>query len=239
MDAMAERTGRRYHLVEYHGDPDAERVIVAMGSGAETAAETAAHLAARGEKVGVVQLRLYRPFPAEALLAAIPASARRVAVLDRTKEPGSLGEPLFLDVLGALAEAHGAGDPGDHADGHRRPLRALVEGVHPRDGGRGLRRAQPRSAATPFHRRHQRRRLRDQPRRTTGAWTSSRRGPSEPSSSGSARTGPSAPTRTPSRSSARTRAATPRGTSSTTRRNRARRRSLTSASGRTRSGPRT
>ncbi len=112
MDAMAERTGRRYHLVEYHGDPDAERVIVAMGSGAETAAETAAHLAARGEKVGVVQLRLYRPFPAEALLAAIPASARRVAVLDRTKEPGSLGEPLFLDVLGALAEAHGAGTRG-------------------------------------------------------------------------------------------------------------------------------
>ena len=94
------------------GIRDAERVIVAMGSGAETAAETAAHLAARGEKVGVVQLRLYRPFPAEALLAAIPASARRVAVLDRTKEPGALGEPLFLDVLGALAEAHGAGTRG-------------------------------------------------------------------------------------------------------------------------------
>jgi len=112
MDELAERTGRPYHLVEYHGDPDAERVIVAMGSGAETAAETAAHLAAHGERVGVVQLRLYRPFPAEALLAAIPASARRVAVLDRTKEPGALGEPLFLDVLGALAEAHGAGTRG-------------------------------------------------------------------------------------------------------------------------------
>ena len=109
MDALAERTGRGYHLVEYHGDPQAERVIVAMGSGAETAAETAAHLASDGERVGVVQLRLYRPFPTEALLAAIPASARRVAVLDRTKEPGALGEPLFLDVLGALAEASGAG----------------------------------------------------------------------------------------------------------------------------------
>ena len=84
-------------------------MIVVMGSGGQTASETAAFLAARGEKVGVVQVRLFRPFPAEALLAAIPASARRVAVLDRTKEPGSLGEPLFLDVLGALAEAHGAG----------------------------------------------------------------------------------------------------------------------------------
>jgi pyruvate-ferredoxin/flavodoxin oxidoreductase len=109
MDALAERTGRRYHLAEYHGDPDAERVIVAMGSGAETAAETAAHLAAQGEKVGVVLLRLYRPFPVEALIAALPRSARRAAVLDRTKEPGALGEPLFLDVLGALAEARANG----------------------------------------------------------------------------------------------------------------------------------
>ena len=109
MDALAERTGRRYHLVEYHGDADAERVIVAMGSAAETAAETAAHLAAKGEKVGVVQIRLYRPFPTAEVLAAFPASVRRVAVLDRTKEPGALGEPLFLDVLGALAEAQ-AGD---------------------------------------------------------------------------------------------------------------------------------
>jgi len=109
MDALGERTGRRYRLMEYHGHPLAERVIVLMGSGAQTAARTAGHLAAGGEKVGVVQVRLYRPFPAQALLAALPASARRVAVLDRTKEPGSLGEPLFLDVLAALAEAHAAG----------------------------------------------------------------------------------------------------------------------------------
>ena len=109
MDALAERTGRHYSLVEYDGAPDAERVIVAMGSGAQTAAETAAHLVAQGEKVGVVQLRLYRPFPTAELLAAIPASARRVAVLDRTKEPGAFGEPLFLDVLGGLAEALSAG----------------------------------------------------------------------------------------------------------------------------------
>jgi pyruvate-ferredoxin/flavodoxin oxidoreductase len=110
MDALAAATGRQYRLAEYTGAPEAERVIVIMGSGGQTAAETAAYLAARGEQVGVVQLRLFRPFPAAAVLGAIPASARRLAVLDRTKEPGSLGEPLFLDVLAALAEAHGAGE---------------------------------------------------------------------------------------------------------------------------------
>src|SRR5690349_3392701 len=109
MDALGDRTGRRYRLVDYHGHPEAERVVVLMGSGAQTAARTAEHLAAAGERVGVVQVRLYRPFPAQALLAALPATARKVAVLDRTKEPGSLGEPLFLDVLAALAEAHAAG----------------------------------------------------------------------------------------------------------------------------------
>jgi pyruvate-ferredoxin/flavodoxin oxidoreductase len=119
MDSFAAGTGRRYRLAEYTGDPEAERVIVVMGSGGQTAAETATHLAGRGEKVGVVQIRLFRPFPAAAVLSAIPAAARRVAVLDRTKEPGSLGEPLFLDVLAALAEAHGAGD---------RPVMPLVTG---------------------------------------------------------------------------------------------------------------
>jgi pyruvate-ferredoxin/flavodoxin oxidoreductase len=109
MDALAGRTGRRYRLMDYAGHPGAERVIVVMGSGAQTAAQTAAHLAAQGEQVGVVQVRLFRPFPAPALLAALPPATRRVAVLDRTKEPGSLGEPLFLDVLAALAEAHAAG----------------------------------------------------------------------------------------------------------------------------------
>ncbi len=109
MDALAARTGRHYHLADYIGHPDAERVIVIMGSGAQTAAKTAEYLAARGERVGVVTVRLYRPFPAAAVLAALPPSARQVAVLDRTKEPGSLGEPLFLDVLSALAEAHAAG----------------------------------------------------------------------------------------------------------------------------------
>ena len=110
MDALAERTGRRYRTVEYAGHPQAERVIVVMGSAAQTVGETVAHLCARGERVGVAQVRLYRPFPARELLDALPASVRRVAVLDRTKEPGSSGEPLFLDVVTALAEAHTGGE---------------------------------------------------------------------------------------------------------------------------------
>jgi pyruvate-ferredoxin/flavodoxin oxidoreductase len=115
MSALASLTGRQYQLVSYHGHPEADRVIVIMGSAAETATATAEHLAARGEKVGVVMVRLFRPFPAAELLAALPGSVSRIAVLDRTKEPGSLGEPLFLDVLGALAEACSA-------DGRRLPL---------------------------------------------------------------------------------------------------------------------
>ena len=109
MDRFGERTGRQYQLIEYSGAPDAERVLVLMGSGAETARETAAYLNAHGERVGVVQVRLYRPFPAQALLDALPAGVRTIAVLDRTKEPGSHGEPLFLDVVTALTEAHMAG----------------------------------------------------------------------------------------------------------------------------------
>lgn len=102
---LGQRTGRHYGIADYAGAADAERVLVLMGSGAQTARETVAHLTAAGERVGVVQVRLFRPFPAAAVAAAIPATATRVAVLDRTKEPGSLGEPLFLDVLAALAES--------------------------------------------------------------------------------------------------------------------------------------
>ena len=105
MDRLAERTGRRYRLVDYHGHPEAERVLVIMGSGGETARETVAFLAGRGDRVGVAQLRLYRPFPAEALIQALPATVTSVSVLDRTKEPGSEGEPLFLDVVAALSDA--------------------------------------------------------------------------------------------------------------------------------------
>jgi pyruvate-ferredoxin/flavodoxin oxidoreductase len=110
MDELGERTGRGYALVEYSGHPEAERVIVIMGSGGETARETVRFLQAKGERVGVAQLRLYRPFPARELAAALPASVRRVTVLDRCKEPGCMGEPLFLDVLAALSESHAEGE---------------------------------------------------------------------------------------------------------------------------------
>jgi pyruvate-ferredoxin/flavodoxin oxidoreductase len=106
MDALAARAGRRYRIVDYAGHPEAERVIVVMGSAAQTVAETVDHLVTRGERVGVVQVRLFRPFPARALVDALPQTASRIAVLDRTKEPGSAGEPLFLDVTAAMAEAY-------------------------------------------------------------------------------------------------------------------------------------
>jgi pyruvate-ferredoxin/flavodoxin oxidoreductase len=106
MTQLGDRTGRRYHIVEYSGHPEADRVIVVMGSAGETVRATVAHLVENGERVGVLQVRLYRPFPVRALVDALPASVRRIAVLDRTKEPGSAGEPLFLDVVAALAEAH-------------------------------------------------------------------------------------------------------------------------------------
>ena len=110
MDSLAARTGRSYKIIEYSGHPEAERVIVVMGSGAETVGETVAHLCAQGERVGLLRVRLFRPFPARALLDALPATAGRIAVLDRTKEPGSNGEPLFLDVVAALADAYSSGD---------------------------------------------------------------------------------------------------------------------------------
>ncbi len=105
MTRLGERTGRHLQLVDYSGHPEADRALVVMGSGAETVRETVASLNAQGERVGVAQVRLYRPFPARALVEALPASVRRVAVLDRTKEPGSAGEPLFLDVVAALTES--------------------------------------------------------------------------------------------------------------------------------------
>ena len=110
MDELAVHCGRAYRLVEYAGHPEAERVLVLMGSGAQTARETVEHLVAGGERVGVLQVRLYRPFPAAQLVAALPTTATRVAVLDRTKEPGSGGEPLFLDVMAAVTEAHQRGE---------------------------------------------------------------------------------------------------------------------------------
>ncbi len=109
MDKFAKLTGRQYKLFDYVGAPDAERVLIIMGSGAETAQETIAHLLKKGEKVGLVRVHLYRPFSAQHLLAAIPKTARQIAVLDRTKEPGSDGEPLYKDVVTAFAQSFGGG----------------------------------------------------------------------------------------------------------------------------------
>ena len=120
MDELAGITGRQYHLVEYHGADDADRVIVVMGSGYETLLPVVDHLNANGEKVGVVFIRLYRPLPVQQLLDAIPATVRKVAVLDRTKEPGAAGEPLFLDVSSALAESV--------ANGQREVLPRMIGG---------------------------------------------------------------------------------------------------------------
>ena len=104
MDQFAQITGRQYRLFDYVGAPDAERVIVIMGSGAEAVHETVDYLNERGEKVGLVKVRLYRPFSMPDLMKALPASVKSIAVLDRTKEPGATGEPLYLDVVNAVQE---------------------------------------------------------------------------------------------------------------------------------------
>ena len=99
MDEFAKLTGRQYHLFDYVGDPDAERVIILMGSGAETAHETVEYLIKRGEKVGIIKVHLYRPFSVEHFVKALPETVKAIAVLDRTKESGSAGEPLYLDIV--------------------------------------------------------------------------------------------------------------------------------------------
>ncbi|MCA9973276.1 MAG: pyruvate:ferredoxin (flavodoxin) oxidoreductase [Anaerolineales bacterium] len=104
MDQFAALTGRQYHLFDYVGAPDAERVIVMMGSGAETAHETAEYLVNQGEKVGLLKVRLYRPFAVEAFLQALPPTVKAIAALDRTKEPGATGEPLYQDIIAACVE---------------------------------------------------------------------------------------------------------------------------------------
>jgi len=106
MDRFAQLTGRQYHLYEYHGAPDAERVIMLMGSGGETVHETVDYLNQNGAKVGVLKVRLYRPFAAEKLLAALPTTVKKIAVLDRCKEPGAGGDPLYLDVVNAFMEEY-------------------------------------------------------------------------------------------------------------------------------------
>jgi pyruvate-ferredoxin/flavodoxin oxidoreductase len=109
MDQFARQVGRRYHLFDYVGAPDAERVVVLMGSGCETVEETVDYLVSKGEKVGAVKVRLFRPFSVEDFVKTLPASTKIIAALDRTKEPGSAGEPLYQDVATALLEAMAGG----------------------------------------------------------------------------------------------------------------------------------
>jgi len=106
---FAAMTGRSYDLVSFHGDPEATEVVIAMGSGTQSIEAAVDRLVAQGRKVGLVSIRLYRPWPTAEILAVIPATATRIAVLDRTKEPGSGGEPLFLDVVSTLGEAYASG----------------------------------------------------------------------------------------------------------------------------------
>jgi pyruvate-ferredoxin/flavodoxin oxidoreductase len=111
MDEFAQLTGRQYHLYEYHGHPEADRVIVLMGSGCEAVHEMVDYLNAQGESVGVLKVRLYRPFDVQRLIAALPATVKSIAVLDRCKEPGGAGEPLYLDVVTAIQEINFGSDP--------------------------------------------------------------------------------------------------------------------------------
>ena len=234
MNGLAARTGRKYQIMDYTGHPEADRVIVVMGSAAQTVAETVAHLRAQGERVGVLQVRLYRPFPARALLDELPATARAIAVLDRTKEPGSPGEPLFLDVVAALAEAHTGGERavfplvtgGRYGLSSKELTPAMVAGVFAE-----LAREQPRRRFTIG--------ITDDVSGTSlpydPALDIEPPAPSAPCSSASARTGRLARTRTRSRSLVPRKDCTPRATSSTTPRSPAPRRFRTCASGRSRS----
>ncbi len=116
MDKFAKVTGREYKLYQYVGSPDAERVIIVMGSGAEAVHETVEYLSSKGEKVGVVKVRLFRPFSIEAFIGSLPKTTKNIAVLDRTKEPGATGEPLYSDVVTAIAEAKASGSFPLHAE---------------------------------------------------------------------------------------------------------------------------
>ena len=111
MDELAVRTGRRYGLADYHGAPDAERVVIVMGSAGGAVEETVDSLMAAGERVGMVRIRLFQPFPVEQIMAALPSTVRALAVLDRTKEPGAVGEPLYLEVVAGLSEAMDGDSP--------------------------------------------------------------------------------------------------------------------------------
>ncbi|MBQ9081432.1 MAG: pyruvate:ferredoxin (flavodoxin) oxidoreductase, partial [Clostridia bacterium] len=146
MAAVSEYTGRQYHLFDYVGAPDAEEVIVLMGSGAETVEETVNKLTSEVKKVGAIKVRLYRPFVNDAFIKAIPATCKKIAVLDRTKEPGSLGEPLYLDVCTALLEKGVSGIQvvgGRYALGSKEFTPTMIKAVY-----KNLEAAQPKNHFT-------------------------------------------------------------------------------------------
>ena len=158
MDQFAEMTGRRYSLFDYHGHPEPDRVLVLMGSGTGAATEAIDHLNEAGEQVGMVTVRLYRPFDTAAFMAAIPESTRRLVVLDRTKEPGAVGEPLYQDVVAALAD-----------EGRQIPVIGGRYGLSSKEfspamAARCLEEADADAAQEPLHDRHHRRRHQPEPR---------------------------------------------------------------------------
>ena len=155
MDDFAKQVGRAYRLFEYVGAPDAEHVMVLMGSGCETAHETVEYLNAHGAKLGVVKVRLYRPFDGKRFVEALPRSVKTIAVLDRTKEPGAranrctrIASRRFSKAWSTLGQFEMA------AQGRRRTLRPVLQGIHPGDGQGGLRQSGPRKPKNPFHGRH-------------------------------------------------------------------------------------
>jgi pyruvate-ferredoxin/flavodoxin oxidoreductase len=167
MDKFGELTGRHYHLFDFFGPADAERVVLAMGTGAETARITAEALQAKGEKVGVLQVRLFRPFDSAALLAALPDTVRTIAVLEQTKEPGAPAEPMYLDVVATLTEAFATGRLA--AMPRRwRPVRAVVEGFLSCAGEIGVRRTGETPPAHRLHAGDRRRRVAHQPAGRSG-----------------------------------------------------------------------
>ena len=159
MRRFEELTGRAYSLFDYVGAPDAERVVVVMGSAAGALEETVEALNADGGRVGLVKVRLYRPFSADDLVAALPKTAKTIAVLDRTKDPAAVGEPLYQDVVTALAEQM---DSPPRVIGGRYGLASKE--FTPAMAAVGVRRARVRRPAAALHRRHPRRRLEHQPR---------------------------------------------------------------------------
>ena len=192
-----------------------------MGSGAGAAEEAVAALNSRGEKVGLLKLRLFRPFPADAFLAALPNTVRAISVLDRTKEPGSLGEPLYMDVVTAFAELSEKerSDARMAADDWR-ALRAFLQGIHSRDGEGRVRRIENGKAKKSFHHRHSGRRDAYQPGLRCVLFNRRSAAPSARFFMDWVRTAPSARTKTRSKSSGKTRPITPRDISCTTRKKR-------------------